>query len=277
MTKKLILILLLTTLLFSAMGCSNLEDSVETIADDGDVIGDETKRDSVSHEQAREDDETIDDETVEFLAELTEEDAEEIDRLIGLFIEYASTSDFLSQMNLFTVDDYVNGYDIKFIAERMGVDTTYEGLENPTNESRLHDVNSMITRFLLGLIADRDGVKEKFDSGTLTNQDVNEAITNTDYSTLSIKRMDSPAEEIKGNEKFMNTKVIYSKKYGIENLDYRITLLELDGETFFCGFTLYKYNGEWSVFELDGGPVSFGAYIVVMPVSEEEYEELLNR
>ncbi|MBH1940904.1 hypothetical protein I5677_08380 [Mobilitalea sibirica] len=60
-------------------------------------------------------------------------------------------------------------------------------------------------------------------------------------------------------------------RYGTENIAYRTALYELNGDTFYCGFTLYCYGGTWEIGDLSCDLVAVDTTTVTIPCKEEEY------
>ena len=53
-------------------------------------------------------------------------------------------------------------------------------------------------------------------------------------------------------------------------------LLELNGQTYYCGATLVRYGGAWKLYELSiGGLLPVDPYVVTYPMAASDYEKLL--
>lgn len=283
MSKKIILVMCVIALVFSAGACSvstaklseqTTEDNVQDAQKP--TITDEAFKPSEPIEEDNEEGEVEQENlALQFkpIEPFTNEDLKQIDQLITDFVYYASEMDVENLGNLFSQCEEVDGYDAKYVAERIRV--SIDDLDPPTYESRFLEIDRYVTRFFFEFFYEDEDIAEDIENNTLTNEDVLNIIYTADYSTLCIKRIDCPVEWLHGTEAYEYLKLEYARSYGFQNMDYRACLLELDEKTFYCGFTLYKYNDNWMIHSLD----CIG-YIptprVIEAVTEDEYVELIS-
>lgn len=104
---------------------------------------------------------------------------------------------------------------------------------------------------------------------------INEIVKGVNLEDLIINRIDIPKEDRINSEDFQSILTNQSKRYGAQNIAYRTVLYELNGETYYCGFTLFKYDGKWEIADLSCSIVPVDRYVVTAPISEDEYQAMI--
>lgn len=281
MSKRIFFVVCVIVLVISASACSvsadknNKQQSAEDNAQDSEVSFDVEEQVDTEENILDENEEDIDVEVTTIENSLTNDDIKNIEELISTFVDYARNFDGPSIVGLFALNEEVEGYNAELVAEWLRV--TVEELDPPTQESRINDIDNMLTRFYFGFYAHEQDIAEKLKNETLTGDDVLNTISCGDYSTIYIKRIDSPVEWLYGTEGYEQLVSETSERYGFQNKDFRTALLELNGKTFFCGFTLYKYNDTWMIHSLDCSTYAIvNPNFLTAPITEKEYEELLS-
>ena len=111
-------------------------------------------------------------------------DNNDADALLIAFVGHAANRNGDAMIASFAVDEYIGGYDEKLMAEYLGVEPDYPGVQPPTLTQRMEEVASGISLFYIGF------VMEGLDLSTATQDDVNMALGALDCSELNVLRVD---------------------------------------------------------------------------------------
>jgi hypothetical protein len=198
---------------------------------------------------------------------VSKEDEEQILSLIKDFTESAKNKDYESVLPYYAIESYIDGYNMEIAKENFG-DLAIQ----PTIDDRIQDVASRYTIFVIGLVAE-----EMSEEGTniLNAEDLKGIANEIDIANLAVKRIDIPMVEVLTSDQHRNILTKQCNRYGSENITYRTVLYEIDGNTYYCGFTLYCYGGMWEIFELACHLVPMDTSIVTIPCNEKEYLEMI--
>jgi len=199
----------------------------------------------------------------------TSDDALQINRLIDSFTQYASEKNIAELVDTFALDDYLNGYNIVLIAEHMGVDPTNDNVQPPTQQERIDDLDSQVSLFYAGLLL------EDLDYETMTNSDFLAKISDTDFSSLSVVRIDEMALSENQKSQYDEIRLRCAEHYGAQACDYRTVLFQNNDNAYYCGFSLFKYNDTWKIFELRNSLSGIATSTIIVPISESEYIKML--
>ncbi len=206
-------------------------------------------------------------EAVEFsISPLSETDNEIIQKLLQDFTEAAKKKDWNTVEPFFAMDKCIDGYNMEAAKETFG-----ENAKRPSKKDRIDKVSGMYILYVLGFALDAYEI-DNLSAVELDADTINDLIEVLDLDQLNILRFDTPMEENCNTESYKN--MIGRRCYadGAENIAYQTILYELGGKTFYCGFSLYKYDGEWMINELSCGGLTYvDSYTVTMQCSEEDY------
>ncbi len=197
-----------------------------------------------------------------------EEDEEQIWSLITDFTEDAKNKDFNTILPYFSIDNYVGGYNMELAKDNFG-----DQAIQPTIEDRVKDVAIRYTIFVFGFAAGKLSEEEKTDP--LNAEDLKGIIDEIDLTNLTVKRIDTPMVKVLTSDSYRKIIKKRCNEHGANNITYRTVLYEIDGDTYYCGFTLHCYDGLWEVAELSCDLVPVDITTVTFPCKEKEYLELI--
>lgn len=196
-----------------------------------------------------------------------EEDEEQIRTLIADFTEAAKYKDYNTILPYYAVEDYVRGYNMELAKENFG-----DQAIQPTVAERTQDAATRYTIFVFGFAAE---VISKAGTEPLSVEELNGIANGIDLASLTVKRIDIPMEEELTSDLYQKMLTNRCDRYGTENIAYRTVLYEMDGDTYYCGFTLYCYGGTWEIGDLACDLIAVDSTTVTIPCNEEEYLALI--
>lgn len=191
------------------------------------------------------------------------------DSAIRAFVEAAKSADMEAVTQLFSIAEPV---------ERYNSDSEdAEHIPRPKILDRQMEVNNLVLGFYRWLGISRDDLEDdeklmEMIEG-LTLQDV--LPKKGDYDTLEIVRIDLPEADAELHGSRIGRETMDMTLYGAEGWDYRTALLSCNGETYYCGFSFVVYDGAYMIKDLSCPVLSLPWQITAFPVTEEEYESLL--
>lgn len=190
-----------------------------------------------------------------------------IEEFIGAIVRGQDAMAQGEVLDTFAFEEYVAGYDEEKMKEYLGKDLPEEMLPPKlTEEIREDELTKSVSAFLIGFWMDLEN------DGLTAEQDVINDVSS--YAGLTVKRIDTPKPNMLKNVEEVDQK--WASIYGAQDVAIRTALLELDGKTYYCGFTLFLYGDNWKIKELSAGAVmGTSPNLATFPLLEEEYLKMI--
>jgi len=178
---------------------------------------------------------------------------------LNAFVSSVKNSDMERILETFTIQNYVEGYDPK--------DQDAEIIPSSTQDERLVEVYEQLAGFFLGF-----GIEiNEADAQALEDIIVPEA-----FDTLEVVRIDLPEKEEQTHKDRISNEKSAARIHGAQGWDYRTALISLEGNTYYCGFEFFIYDGNYEIISLSCPMLQLDYRIVTIPCTEDEYLQIIN-
>lgn len=259
MLKKIKSVLIVTVLIGLIAGCSDRAKEEES--DEVQIV-----TQTQTEDKSKLDDDLNNDKDIS-----TDKENEKIELLLEEFTQHAAQMNLDRMTELISIENYIDGYDEKKVSEVMGEGAN---VKRPAQKERETEILNDLSVFYAGFALDEKAMK-KIEAGELEYNNLCCMIPKIDFSNLKISRIDIPQKEMIEETSFKKILERISERYSAEDYTYRTVLFELDGKTYYGGFTLIKYNGQWEIFELRCMIVKVDVNVITVLCSEDEYIDLI--
>ncbi len=207
------------------------------------------------------------------------------EEVIDQFVLAIQSNDFESALELFAVNNMVEGYDFEAYVERINAfmpinsmaPQEYEAYSaiNQTYQSNI--ASNQIKMFTYSLLI------PELDLTSMTflqdieddNIDLLDELDPSQLGSLELVRADFSSPELQRSDNYQDSVDKSARIYGFGDQEEYVALFEFEGDYYLGGFVLVEYEEGWQISGL-GAPLAGVSFLGVEQITESEYLEIIS-